>query len=282
MIYRHLNEKDRFYIEQRLSEGDSLRSIARALGFSPSTISREIKRHTPIDFKGLYCHRLTSRCAEEKRANAKQGQAFQQISEEAKMLIHQRLSTHTFPDVISQELIREHDIQVSESTIYRYIYDDREQGGELYKSLPHSGKPYKKKVKSGDKAKIVNRIGIEQRPAIANEKTEFAHFEIDTVVGRDHQSYLLTLVDKANKMCCIRKMSNKQAKTVINTFMNVVGSTFFDFKTITSDNGTEFAGHEAISKITEADFYFARPYRSCDRGLNEHTQDLRIDSCFKT
>ncbi len=84
MIYRHLNEKDRFYIEQRLSEGDSLRSIARALGFSPSTISREIKRHTPIDFKGLYCHRLTSRCAQEKRANAKQGQAFQQISEEEK------------------------------------------------------------------------------------------------------------------------------------------------------------------------------------------------------
>nr|WP_246868222.1 IS30 family transposase [Piscirickettsia salmonis] len=109
---------------------------------------------------------------------------------------------------------------------------------------------------------------------MADEKTEFGHFEIDTVVGRDHQSYLLTLVDKANKMCCIRKMPNKQAKTVINTFMNVVGSTFFDFKTITSDNGTEFAGHEAISKITEADFYFARPYRSCDRGLNEHTNGL--------
>ncbi|QHS34056.1 hypothetical protein GW535_10530 [Piscirickettsia salmonis] len=63
----------------------------------------------------------------------------------------------------------------------------------------------------------------------------------------------------------------------INTFMNVVGSTFFDFKTITSDNGTEFAGHEAISKITEADFYFVRPYRSCDRGLNEHT--LRAMEC---
>nr|WP_238358264.1 helix-turn-helix domain-containing protein [Piscirickettsia salmonis] len=55
-----------------MRRGDSLRSIARALGFSPSTISREIKRHTPIDFKGLYCHRLTSRCAQEKRANAKQ------------------------------------------------------------------------------------------------------------------------------------------------------------------------------------------------------------------
>nr|WP_230675777.1 IS30 family transposase [Piscirickettsia salmonis] len=141
------------------------------------------------------------------------------MSEEEKMLIHQRLSTHTSPDVISQELIREHNIQVSESTIYRYIYDDRERGGELYKNLPHSGKPYKKKVSRGDQTKIPNRVGIEQRPAIADEKTEFGHFEIDTVVGRDHQSYLLTLIDKANKMCCIRKMPNKQAKTVINTFM---------------------------------------------------------------
>ncbi|APS84979.1 hypothetical protein AVM71_17995 (plasmid) [Piscirickettsia salmonis] len=105
-----------------------------------------------------------------------------------------------------------------------------ERGGRALQNLPHSGKPYKKKVSRGDQTKIPNRVGIEQRPAIADEKTEFGHFEIDTVVGRDHQSYLLTLVDKANKMCCIRKMPNKQAKTVINTFMNVVGSTFFDLK----------------------------------------------------
>ncbi|QGP58501.1 IS30 family transposase [Piscirickettsia salmonis] len=274
MAYRHLNEKDRFYIEQRLSEGDSMRSIARALGFAPSTVSRETKRHTPSDFNGLYCHRLASRCAQEKRSNAKQGQDFQKISEKAKVLIHERLSTHTSPDVISKELIQEHNIQVSESTIYRYIHEDREKGGELYKSLPHSGKPYKKKVKSGDKTKIPNRVGIEQRPAIADEKTEFGHFEIDTIVGRDHKSYLLTLVDKANKMCCIRKMANKCAETVVETFRSIVASTFFDFKTITSDNGTEFAGHEDISKITGADFYFARPYRSCDRGLNEHTNGL--------
>ncbi|QGP57536.1 Transposase, IS30 family (plasmid) [Piscirickettsia salmonis] len=235
MAYRHLNEKDRFYIEQRLSEGDSMRSIARALGFAPSTVSRETKRHTPSDFNGLYCHRLASCCAQEKRSNAKQGQDFQKISEKAKVLIHERLSTHTSPDVISKELIQEHNIQVSESTIYRYIHEDREKGGELYKSLPHSGKPYKKKVKSGDKTKIPNRVGIEQRPAIADEKTEFGHFEIDTIVGRDHKSYLLTLVDKANKMCCIRKMANKCAETVVETFRSIVASTFFDFKTITSD-----------------------------------------------
>ena len=274
MAYRNLNEKDRFYIEQRLSEGDSLRSIGRQLGCSASTISRETKRHTPSDFHGLYCHRLASRLAQEKRAKAKVGKAFQKISGQVKDLIHERLSTHTSPDVISKELINEHDIQVSESTIYRYISDDRDKGGELYKNLPHSGKPYKKKVKSSDKTKIPNRVGIEQRPAIVDEKTEFGHFEIDTVVGRDHKSYLLTLVDKTNKMCCIRKMASKSSETVIETFRHIVGSTFFDFKTITSDNGTEFSRHEDISKLTGADFYFARPYRSCDRGLNEHTNGL--------
>ncbi|QGP54040.1 Transposase, IS30 family [Piscirickettsia salmonis] len=90
--------------------------------------------------------------------------------------------------------------------------------------LAASGKPYKKKVKSGDKTKIPNRVGIEQRPAIADEKTEFGHFEIDTIVGRDHKSYLLTLVDKANKMCCIRKMANKCAETVVETFRSIVAS----------------------------------------------------------
>ncbi|APS84978.1 hypothetical protein AVM71_17990 (plasmid) [Piscirickettsia salmonis] len=84
MIYRHLNEKDRFYIEQRLSEGDSLRSIARALGFSPSTISREIKRHTPIDFKGLYCHRLTSRCAQKNELTLSKDKLFNKFQKRKK------------------------------------------------------------------------------------------------------------------------------------------------------------------------------------------------------
>jgi IS30 family transposase len=274
MTYRHLDEKDRFYIEQRLSEGCSIRGIARELGFSPSMISREIKRHTPADFRGLYCHRLACRYALEKRANAKHGKAFVKISEDIRELINKGLSTHSSPEIISKDLMIEHGIQVSESTLYRYIHDDRAKGGRLYKNLPHSGKPYKKSVKSNTQAKIPNRIGIENRPAIADQKVEFGHFEIDTIVGKEHKSYLLTLVDKANKMCCIRKMPNKKAETVVNTFSDVVESTFFDFKTITSDNGTEFSSHMNISEITGADFYFARPYRSCDRGLNEHTNGL--------
>jgi len=274
MSHRQLNERDRFYIEQRLGEGDSQGQIAKVLGVSKSTISREIKRHTPTDFHGVYSHRVATELAQQKRLNAKKGSSFGQIVGHVKDYIHARLEKHTSPDVISGELYIKFGERLSESSIYRYIKADKAQGGTLYKLLPHRGKPYKTKTGSSSKSTIKNRIGIEQRPAIADQKIEFGHFEIDTIVGKGHRSYLLTVVDKANKMSCIRKMQNKQASTVVETFKQIVGTTFYDFKTITSDNGTEFADHEKIAKLTGADFYFARPYRSCDRGLNEHTNGL--------
>jgi IS30 family transposase len=269
-----LNEYDRFYIEQRLSEGDSKSEIARHLGVASSTISREVRRHTPPDFNGLYNHQVATKLAKQKRRDSKVGSVFKAITGKIKDFIHDRLSTHTSPDVISGELELKHKVSLSESTIYRYIDADRAAGGELYKQLPHRGKPYKPKRSSAEKSPIKNRVGIENRPAIADQKTEFGHFEIDTVVGKGHQSYLLTLVDKANKITCIRKMPNKLAETVVETFRHIVNNTFLEFKTITADNGTEFAGHEEIAKLTGADFFFARPYRSSDRGLNEHTNGL--------
>ncbi|RSD28576.1 IS30 family transposase [Vibrio pectenicida] len=178
------------------------------------------------------------------------------------------------PDVISGELNLKHDIQISESTIYRYIQRDREQGGLLYQLLPHRGKPYKTHSGSGDRVNIKNRVGIENRPEIADEKTELGHFEIDTIFGAGQKSFLLTLVDKMSKSVVIRKLANKQANTVVEAFKDVHGSTFYDFKTLTSDNGSEFAAHEDIADITGSDFFFARPYHSWERGLNEHTNGL--------
>ena len=271
MAHKHLSDNDRFYIEKRRSEGDSLRQIAIGLGYSHTTLSREVRRHTPDDFNGVYCHRMASEKAKATRSLAKLNVAFKAIQGKTKDFIHERLSTHTSPDVISGELALKHHISVSENTIYRYLWEDRAHGGLLYQDLPCRGKPYKRKASSGTGSRIKNRVPMSERPDIADEKTELGHFEIDTIVGRGHQSYLLTVVDKASKMCCIRKMPNKLAETVVETFIDIVGSTFLEFKTITSDNGTEFASHEAIAEATNADFYFARPYRSSDRGLNEHT-----------
>ena len=97
---------------------------------------------------------------------------------------------------------------------------------------------------------------------------------INTLVGKNHKSQLLTIVDKACKVVTIRRLKSKSSEAVIERFQDVHGSTFYEFKTITADNGTEFASHEEILKITRADFYFAKPYSSWERGLNKHTNEL--------
>ena len=269
-----LTSEQRFYIEKELGEGLSRRKIAKKLNVSPSTISREINRNTLDSFNGVYCWKVADNTAKERRANAKTEQAFRGITDFVDDFICKRLEVHTSPDVISGELNLKHDIQISESTIYLYIQQDREQGGELYKQLPHRGKPYKTKTSSGERVNIKNRVGIEKRPAIVDEKTELGHFEIDTIFGAEQKSFLLTLVDKMSKSVIIRKLDNKQAETVVEAFKDIDSSTFYDFKTLTSDNGSEFAAHENISEVTGADFFFARPYHSWERGLNEHTNGL--------
>ncbi|PAV02267.1 IS30 family transposase [Arsenophonus sp. ENCA] len=95
-----------------------------------------------------------------------------------------------------------------------------------------------------------------------------------TVFGKDQKSFLLTLADKATKQIIIRKLPNKRADTVVDAFLDIVANTFCDFKTLTADNGSEFSMHKQITEITGANVFFARPYHSWERGLNEHSNGL--------
>jgi len=270
---KHLTKESWFFIEKRLSEEVSLSQIARELGVNRSTISREVKRNTAADFKGLYCYAVAQTVADVRRSKASSKKKFSQLTGEATDYIHERLQVHTSPDVISGEMRLKLDIKVSKNTIYRYLQQDRQNGGVLYRLLPHHGKPYRPPNKEV-KVKIIGRIGIEQRPPIADQKQEPGHFEADTIFGLSQKSFLLTLADKATKSCIIRKLPDKRSETVVAAFQDIVSNTLYDFKTITSDNGTEFSQHDEIAKITGADFYFARPYHSWERGLNEHTNGL--------
>lgn len=117
-------------------------------------------------------------------------------------------------------------------------------------------------------------MGIEERPAEADLKQQPGHFEIDTVFGKDQKSFLLTLADKATKQVIIRRLPNKRAETVVEAFRDIMANTFCHFKTLTADNGSEFSMHKQITEITGADVFFARPYHSWERGLNEHSNGL--------
>ncbi len=271
---KHLTPEARFYIEKRLADNISRSQIARELGVHHTTVSREIKRNTAPDFKQLYSYRLAKTMAYTRRAKASAGKAFRHLTEEVKHFIAERLAAHASPDVISGELRINKGIYISENTIYRYLKQDKLRGGMLFCELPHHGKPYNRRQSVGDRVKITGRAGIELRPSIADLKQEPGHFEIDTIFGLNQESFLLTAVDKANKILIIRKLPNKCAETVVEAFRDIIRSTFYEFKTITSDNGPEFAQHKQIAEITGADFYFANPYASWERGLNEHTNGL--------
>ena len=251
---KHLTQKERFYIEKRRGEGVNQATIARELDLPRSTISRELRRNTDPTFNGIYCCRRADTLARGRRHKPLPDNAFHQLEPHIQDFIRQELSTHTSPEVISGRLQLEYGVSVSKNTLYRYIQQERQAGGDLYQQLPHRGKRYSYSAE--------------------NLKQEPGHFEIDTIFGKDQKSFLLTLVDKALKTVIIRKLPNKRAETVVAAFRDIEANTFCEFKTLTADNGPEFALHEQITEITGAQVYFARPYHSWERGLNEHTNGL--------
>ena len=143
------------------------------------------------------------------------------------------------------------------------------------KHLRQSNKKRKKPYGAKDKrGRIRNRISIDARPEIVTQKTRLGDWEIDTVIGRNHQGALVTIVDRVAKFTLIKKLDSKHAEVVTEAIINLLQSYLDKTLTITADNGKEFAGHETIKEQLNADVFFAHPYHSWERGLNENTHGL--------
>lgn len=278
MKYTQLTKEERYYIERRKANLSNIsgRQLAREMGRSHTTINRELKRNIDPSF-GFYSGlRANTLALDARHKSARKPILMQTIAEKTKAFIIESLQDRTSPEQICGRLKVKHGIRISVSTLYRYIDKDKIHGGELYKNLRHRKKKYKKS-KNNNATVIKNKKSIDERPKIADQKLEPGHWEFDTIYGLDQKSYLLTLTDKASKYQIIRKLPNKEAATVLSEMQKIVSTTLLPFKTITSDNGTEFAEHEAISALTKADFFFAHPYSSWERGLNEHQNGLIRD-----
>lgn len=125
------------------------------------------------------------------------------------------------------------------------------------------------------RGKISGRVGIENRPEIASLKTEIGHWESDTIIGSNHQGAIVTHVDKASKYLMAELVREKTAEAICQVTLKLFGELEDEKKkTMTSDNGKEFSGHEELAKRLGVDWYFANPYHSWERGLNEHTNGL--------
>jgi len=162
---------------------------------------------------------------------------------------------------------------VSCETIYKIIRKDKQQGGKLYKHTRHQLKHRKRPV--GDRILIKNRVSIDQRPEIVNLKQRFGDWEMDTIAGENNQGTILTMVERTTAFMMMEKLEcGKNAKELTKTAVRLLTAYKSNVHTITSDNGTEFADHEKISKLLKTSFFFTNPYSSWEKGLVENTNKL--------
>ena len=121
---------------------------------------------------------------------------------------------------------------------------------------------------------IQNRVDISLRPSVVDEKKRFGDFEIDTMIGRNHKGAIMTTNDRCTHLVLIRRLAGKEATPLASTAIEALLPYKDKIHTITADNGKEFARHKEIAKGLDAEFYFARPYHSWERGANENTNGL--------
>jgi IS30 family transposase len=267
--YHHMTRDQRCQLQVLKSRGLSQRKIAEELGVSASTICREIAKNSEeIGYKFKTADEKSSK----RRSSA--SQIPKKLKGELKTLVLRGLEEDWSPDQIAGRL-KLQGIFINRETIYRYIRRDRARGGLIYEHLRHGGKKYRfKKSRQAGVHCIPNRVGIEERPAVINEKLHIGHWEGDTVISSGSRCALVTLVERHSKYLKMRKIGKKTMKNTSKATINLLKKLKKFTETITYDNGKEFADHQTIAKALGAKIYFARPYKSCDRGLNEHTNGL--------
>jgi len=268
--YRHLTYDKRCQIYALLKSGWAKAEVARQIGVHRSTITKELKRNTGR--KGYrYIQAQEKASARRVAASAAPRKMKPGLVRE----IEEKLTQEQWsPDQISGWLRTQGQACVSRERIYRHIWKDKRNGGGLWRCLRHNGKKYnKRKGKNSGRGLIPGRVDIAERPAIAAEKCRIGDWEGDTIIGRSPKA-IMTHVDRKSKSTKLAILPDKSAASVQKASDASLLPIAHKIETITYDNGKEFAGHAQIAAKLGAHIYFAKPYHSWERGLNEHTNGL--------
>jgi IS30 family transposase len=273
MDYKHLTEEERYQIDDLRREGFNQAEIAKKIGRSPSTLSRELRRNhgergwRPRQAQLKAVDRLVVRGIN----NAAK------VSEAAWRYAEKHLTEDQWsPEQIAGRLEFEGMETISPETIYQRILEDKNAGGTLHTHL-RCKKKRKKRYGSARSTRgaIPNRVDIDQRPAIVDSRKRTGDWEGDTIIGsHDGGAVIASMVERKSRFTVLAKSKNKTTIAVtesINRHMLPIADLVH---TITLDNGKEFSLHEIMSTMLDANIYFAKPYHSWERGLNENTNGL--------
>ena len=277
MPYAHLTPFDRCSIEILREGGMSIRRIAAELGRSPSTISRELKRNSAL--RGRYKANGAQRAYRERRKLSVKPVKLEKCLR-LRGYVEEKLIEKWSPDEIAGALPRayprDRTMRISHETIYTFVYADKRGGGTLYTHLRQAHRTRRRRGnKKGKRGLLPGRVGIEKRPKIVNERRRAGDWEAGLVLGRQQGPAILTLVERKYGYLLAKKVPDRRAYTVgraICKAFRAINLTLV--KTITFDNGKEFAHFKMIEKDLDTLTYFADPYAAWQRGTNENTNGL--------
>jgi len=267
MSYTQLTREQRYHLYGLMKAGLNQTRIAAQLACHKSTISRELRRNRGE--KG-YRPSQADELAYDRQCEAYRSRIAWQTWEQVERLLRQQWS----PEQISGRLKLEHQPTVSHESIYLYIYADKRRGGTLHQHLRSQKKQRKRYSGYIRRGQIPNRISIDKRPQIVASKGRFGDWEADTMIGARHKRGILSAVERKSKLTRLRRLRTKAAAEMKAASVALLGPLAARVHTITVDNGKEFCEHEQIAAGLQARIYFAHPYASWERGLNENTNGL--------
>lgn len=265
--YNRLTGDNRIELYALKKAGLSQKAIAAQLDVHPSTINRELKRNTGL--RG-YRPKQAQRLARARKAQAHSHRISQATWESVDAMVEKDWS----PEQISGHLKVNGEPSVSPEWIYQHIYADKRQGGTLYTHLRCQKKRRKRRGSTERRGQIIGRVCITERPAIVESRSRIGDWEADTVIGKQGGAVLVTLAERKSRFSMIVKVENKTAAAVSAAITKAMTPHAANVHTLTYDNGKEFAYHQQVSDGLEAQGYFAHPYHSWERGLNENTNGL--------
>lgn len=276
--YNQLNLHQRYQIQALLKAGRSKVEIAEILDVHVSTIYRELKRNTAK--RGRTAGEYVAANAQ-RRTDNRHKSKFKQVllTESMKERIAGLLDREKWsPELISERLSLEGETCVSHETIYQWIWEMKKSKKQsdfeythLYKNLRHGSRRQKRGNTKDKRGAIKGRIGIEERPRVVEQRLRIGDIEVDLMMGRDHKSALLVMTDRATLITLLEKLKGKEATEVYEKMKKRLTSFSSSWvKTLTFDNGKEFAQHQKIGQLLNAKTYFTRPYTSQDKGTVEN------------
>lgn len=267
--YKHLTRRERDRIAVLTSRGVSIREVARELGRSPATISRELRRHTAEGEEYL-----PSQAHQEYQAQWSECHRRARLKEPAiRIYVRRKVGLGWSPEQIAGRLWEEKRLEISHEAIYQWIYAEAR---ELIPHLPRAKpKRVSRRYRKHSRPRIPGRVSIWERPREVEDREQIGHWEVDTIHARGSKAVLVILTERKTRLMKLRYLPSRTALGVDGAIVRALGQYPRELRrTLTYDNGTENSQHRKTNATLGTQSYFCDPQAGWEKGTVENTIGL--------